>query len=347
MGIVTYCREDTLPTTLRLAALQSRPPAELLVVDAGPDPQRIEQLCRVELDAAGAAVPLRYLAYPHRPSIPAQRNYLLEHATTDVVFFFDDDSFMHPQCAERIMRVYEADRDKQVLAVAAKPTQINPCESAAAAGDVPAEATGGSSPVGVHRDWTVRVRKFVRWPLGQLRRWLRGILNPHNMFVPYDGEFPKMALPESVTRLDVRPLPLMEGFTMTVRTEAASACGYEARMVRGGEDLDFSYRLSRRGSIGRAYTAHVFHAQSARGRSSLFVASALESINPLFCHRLHSSDQRRSLRRLRMTYTRRVLLEAIDDLAASRWSIPRARGFLVGMREMRRILALPDGEVEE
>ncbi len=351
MGVVTYRREDTLPTTLCLAALQSRVPAELVVVDASPDWRHIERRCRAQLDACGATVPLHYYGYPDAPSIPAQRNYLLERTNCDVVFFLDDDSYMHPGCAERIMSVYEADQDGHIHAVAAKPSQQCPDLRHAQGHDVRPQAVNPPDQADAVRSRHGRsvmsaLRKQVRRPLGHIRKRLRQRLQPHNMFVPYDDDFPRMKLPQQVIEQPVRPLPLMEGFTMTMRAEAARRCGFESRMVRGGEDLDFSYRLSRYGAIVRAYTAHVYHAQSRSGRNSPYRATALEATNPLFCHRVHSTDRVRSRSMLRRTYVRRILLEAIDDLAASRWSMPRARGFVKGFARIRGVLALPDEQVD-
>ena len=48
-----------------------------------------------------------------------QRNQAIDLATSDILFFFDDDSLMHPRCAEEIMRVYEADSRALVQAVGA------------------------------------------------------------------------------------------------------------------------------------------------------------------------------------------------------------------------------------
>jgi hypothetical protein len=49
-----------------------------------------------------------------RRSISSQRNQGIRAASVDVVFLFDDDSLMYPDCAAEIMRVYDADSGRSV-----------------------------------------------------------------------------------------------------------------------------------------------------------------------------------------------------------------------------------------
>ena len=42
-------------------------------------------------------------------SLTCQRNQGLEYATGDIVFLFDDDTLMFPDCAEQILKIYEDD----------------------------------------------------------------------------------------------------------------------------------------------------------------------------------------------------------------------------------------------
>jgi GT2 family glycosyltransferase len=340
MGFVTYRRDDTLPTAIRLAAKQTRPPAEVIVVDASPETRYMRGVVMDALDETCPAVPIRYIAYPDRPSIPGQRNYLLNRIDADIVFLMDDDSYMESDCAEAILRVYEADATDEVSAVAAKPMNHPPASLRKGALG-PVQRTSDEPPA------RRSLIKMLRWPLGRCRAWVRHVLQPHNMWVPYDGTFPPMKIPESVADLRVNVLPLMEGFTMTVRREAAVECGYEGRIRRGGEDLDFSNRLARNGVILRSYDARVYHAKSASGRKTHFQSTRLEAINPLFCHRVYSSDARRSERWLRRTYVRRTLLETVDDLYAKRWTVPKGRAYLKGLAQIGYVMKIADEKVDD
>src|SRR5438046_10167125 len=104
--IATYNRQDVLPRCLALAARQTRPPLEIIVVDASPD------------WAATRARVLTTLAVPHPPirweyvqacrrSGSAQRNQGVRLSRADIVFLIDDDSLMYPDRAEQILRVSE------------------------------------------------------------------------------------------------------------------------------------------------------------------------------------------------------------------------------------------------
>src|SRR5690606_9687252 len=53
------------------------------------------------------------------PSLTVQRNQAIAEAGADIVFMIDDDSFMHPDCAEEILRVYDADAKGEIAGIQA------------------------------------------------------------------------------------------------------------------------------------------------------------------------------------------------------------------------------------
>ena len=57
-----------------------------------------------------------YVAAARRSSA-SQRNQGVRLSTADILFLIDDDSLMYPDCAEQIMRIYEADKDKAVSGI--------------------------------------------------------------------------------------------------------------------------------------------------------------------------------------------------------------------------------------
>jgi len=102
--IVTYKLPDVLERTLALAFAQTRRPAEVFVVDASDDWERTCEHLTARFGPANPDVKFLY-EKAERRSASAQRNQLLDQVTSDVVFFFDDDSLMFPDCAEQIMKV--------------------------------------------------------------------------------------------------------------------------------------------------------------------------------------------------------------------------------------------------
>jgi hypothetical protein len=55
-----------------------------------------------------------------------QRNQGLKLTTSEIVFFFDDDSLMYPDCAEQIMNIYEADTQGRIVGINAVPDNTRP-----------------------------------------------------------------------------------------------------------------------------------------------------------------------------------------------------------------------------
>ena len=96
--------------SLRLALRQTRPPIEIVVVDGSPNWQEGRE--RAEAVVKDAC-PLRFEP-ADRISSASQRNQAIRLAAGDVVFALDDDSLMYLDCAEEVMKVYEADRDGMV-----------------------------------------------------------------------------------------------------------------------------------------------------------------------------------------------------------------------------------------
>ncbi len=96
--ICTKDRPHDLQRCLRSLARQSRPPEQLLVVDASEQP--------LQADAWQADLPmLRVIPAP--AGLPRQRNLGLAQAQADVVAFFDDDVELAEEALAQLMAVYE------------------------------------------------------------------------------------------------------------------------------------------------------------------------------------------------------------------------------------------------
>src|SRR5262249_34568845 len=86
--IATYRREHILPRCLRLAAQQTRPPAEVIVVDASPNWEKTRDEILASVAAAHPAIRWAYVAAEQRSSA-FQRNQGVRLAGADILFLID------------------------------------------------------------------------------------------------------------------------------------------------------------------------------------------------------------------------------------------------------------------
>ena len=114
--VATYRREKILPMALNFAVRQTRPPNEIVVVDASENWEATRDLILSTIAVEHPEIRWVYAEAEYRSST-LQRNQGVLLATSEVLFLIDDDSMMYPDCAERIMEVYEADRDHKVMGV--------------------------------------------------------------------------------------------------------------------------------------------------------------------------------------------------------------------------------------
>ena len=326
--IATYKRADMLVKCLRLAAEQTRPPSEIVVVDASPDWQATRQRVMDELGPQYSSI--RWIYEPARiASAAAQRNQGVDLATADVVFIFDDDSLMYPDCAEQIMRVYEADRDGQIGGVQAAEVDRPP--------DASTTADEGEPAIVLPK------RRGNR-----LQRWVRGLLSADRIFVPYDDDYPDRPLPPQVCQLHTGRTRTMPGMTMTLRRDVAATHRFEEILAdRGPEDSDITYRISRQYALAMGFAARVHHVGSPAGRFSSFSRKALGALGPIVLHRIYSTDLNRSRRRSRRMLMRRLFIELIKDLRQGQLSLPGMRGIWFALRHLNRVLAMSEAELRQ
>src|SRR6185312_14717864 len=94
----TYRRPDVLALCLRAALEQTRPPREVIIVDASPDWRASRDHVMAEIAPLRPGVRWQYVEAERR-SLPAQRNQGIALSTAPILFMIDDDSLMYPDCA--------------------------------------------------------------------------------------------------------------------------------------------------------------------------------------------------------------------------------------------------------
>jgi glycosyltransferase involved in cell wall biosynthesis len=100
--IVTMNRPHELRRLLASLQHQSRPPDDILIIDAGAD----SNLAAVFPDADNRIRRIRM-----RPGLSAQRNRGLDEAPGDIVTFVDDDAELTPEYAETVLGCFAREKD--------------------------------------------------------------------------------------------------------------------------------------------------------------------------------------------------------------------------------------------
>lgn len=325
--VATLNRINMLELCVTCALNQTRPPFEIVIVDASDGWQahrdRIAAL-------VGNRVPLIYLPAPERSST-VQRNAAIAACSAEICVLIDDDSMMHPDCVEIILRAYEADTEGKILGIAGgdgpSPFEIQ---------DVARKP--GSSNEGL-------AGKLTRSRIGAFLWRELFLMSRTATFIPYDGPFGS-PLPDwtQAHGLNLVPAVQLPGCRMTVRRSALLQIPFESafRSYSPGEDFDISYRLSRVGLICAAPDARIYHHEVATSRIRREQELVLSICNAAYLLRKHSPDLARDRKRWGVLMARRLLAELFKDGLTRRWSFPQLRAARRAMAISSEILAFPD-----
>lgn len=340
--IATLNRRAALLRTLVFAAHQTCPPRQIVVVDVSEDWEDTRAEAQ-RLLAPWPDIVLDYGTSDIRSSA-TQRNTGIALCRHDIVFLIDDDSFLHPTCAEDVLKVYAADRTGEVAAVAATLVPHIPAapEQQKIKGDRLQRKTSG------------RLRKpglRARILNSSFGRWFnRTVLlqNKNELFIKYD-EPRARTVPAALAGLDVVPVAFMPGSAMTVRRHVALAEPFDTalRFYAAFEDLDAAYRYARHGAILRATKAYLHHFEAEGGRLKRKKLVIFQLLNMLVFLKRHAEDPERFIPVYRRLLRRRLIGEALKDLLSGRLSVPQARGVLTVMRMWRTVWARDTVTIDE
>lgn len=329
--IATLNRQAVLLRTLRHATMQSCPPDQIVVVDVSDNWQETAEKAKLLL-IEFPDIQLDYMTHAVRSSA-TQRNIGVEKCRHDIVFMIDDDSFMHPTCAEEVLKIYAADTNHDVAAVGALLVSDVPPVPDEKAESVPLE----QKVSGRRRSLRLanHLQKMHLW------RWFsRKVLfqSSHELFMKYD-EPRVQTVPKSVSHLDVEPSTFMAGSAMTVRRSVALTEPFDTslRYYAAFEDLDAVYRYARHGVVLRANSAHLHHFEAAGGRMKRKKVVVFQLLNMLVFLKRHSGRPDDWVGRYRIMLWRRLLGEFLKDGLAGRINFPQTSGVLMVMRKWRTV----------
>ncbi len=320
LTICTYNRPHFLVETLRYALNQTRRPTEIVVVDASDDWEDHRDQMLEEFAAEWETVTLVYVPADVR-SLTFQRNQALRLATSDIVFSLDDDIYLYPDAAEKVMAVYDADTDGEIAMVTGRFTD-GPYQTSGKAKHVQA-----AEPVG----------------RSKLREWFETQLTLDSHFVPYSKPVDTSPVPASVRHLNVAPSGLINGARTTFRRKFGIQEGWTEvlRYYAIHDDTDFSYRMSSHGRLVLAPDAGFFHADGADRKISRFRINTIRVRNLLALHVVHSPSCLRSAGRCIASFAKFALLYVVIDISRMRVSLPTARAYVYGILQTPVFLFWP------
>lgn len=337
--IATLNRHEVLKVALTHLLRQTRPPKEIVVVDASENWEEGRAMAE-QLLASQTEIALIYGTSPQRSSA-TQRNLAVSRATGDIVFLVDDDSFLHDSCAAELMRVYEADTSQEVAGVGAFLTDDNPA----------AQPGGAGSGLGRKDTGRASLENLARRVLAtRVGRWInREILyqNAEMLFMRY--EEPRVRhVPPALAHLDVTPTSFMPGSGMSFRRTMGEKEQFDTalRYYAAFEDLDIGYRIARHGQILQARAAKLHHFEAASGRIKRKKAITFQLLNMAVFLKRHADRPGRFLSRYRMMLRRRLLSEFLKDILSRRWRFPQVAGVITAMRHWRDIWRRDPSEID-
>ena len=343
LTIATYNRADILPITLRLAAEQTVPPKEIIVVDASDDWERSRRSILEELATKYTGIAFSYLGATVKGT-GAQKNQAISEATADIVFVFDDDTLMYPDCAEKILRAYEV--DKRIVGVQATNLDEAPpgCEMhRRRRTPVPEKARRVENPAkpGILRSVRSALARFVHRHV-----LLRDI---DLRFVPYVGStYPAHAPLPSAAIGSLSPIPLMVGFKTTIRRTIVEKIRFDTSVRSASiEDLDTSYRASLVGPLLNANKAYVHHIRASSGRDSRRTRTAVSMTHLAMCIRRYAPNHPSVRYRFYVHWFRACVAGALNDLADREYRFPTLVGSVRAFALTRRAFRAGDHRLDE
>ena len=243
--IATYNRPDDLARTVESLVAQTVLPAELCIVDSSPE---APARARIEQLCSEAGLPLDY-HHPAPKGLTVQRNVGIDRTKGDPVFLIDDDVWMASDCHEEVLAEYER-WGPELGGVRATPVR-------------PAQP---SLPTRIYR----RIFGIGGW-------WPEA-----------SGKVRPGFYAEGVSdSAGVRKLEYFNGWFMSFRREVFEHERFDEALSGYGykEDIDFSYRVSRRYTLVQTPKARCDHLKSPSARLNSHNLQRMNLANQFYLHR--------------------------------------------------------------
>lgn len=243
--IATRNRPQELIKAIESIVKQTVLPGELCIVDSSDETPLRDE---IESMCATVGLPMDYV-HPAPRGLTVQRNVGIDRTEGDPVFFVDDDVYLEPDCHEQILEEY-AKWGPELGGVRATP--VTPAR-----------------PPMVSILWRKLFGIGGWWPeaSGKMRRgfWVEGI---------------------SIAK-GVRRIEYMTGWFMSFRREVLEHERFDEALSGYGhkEDVDFTYRVSRRYAMVQTPAARCEHFQTVTNRLPSHKLMRMNLANQFYLHR--------------------------------------------------------------
>lgn len=319
--IATLNRRDALVRSLTHAVQQSHPPSEVVVIDTSDDWQDTYQFVKDQIFSTYPEINLIYKSSPIRSSA-TQRNEGLDLCTSDIIFILDDDSFMFPDCAEEIIKIYQADITQQVACIGISLSDtIPPLNNPNASAKIEKKQTGNRKDSFQKRILNTKIGRWIN------KKIL--LQSMDELFIKYEGAR-DLYVPESLEDMQVYPTTFLPGCAITVRRSVTQAEQFDTvlRYYAAFEDLDATYRFGRHGLALIAQKSKLHHFEAASGRIKRKKVIVFQLLNMIIFIKRHCKNPDIYLPAYRKLLWRRLVGEFLKDTLSGRYDFPQLRGVL-------------------
>jgi glycosyltransferase involved in cell wall biosynthesis len=270
--IATRNRPAALRLSIPRMLAQSRPPAQLIVVDSSDD--HAATVRAVKESVADHSVALTILQSER--GLTLQRNASLARIKHPVVFFPDDDSIWFPGTAEIQMDAYERDEENKIAAIGAAESPTPPPDWEIARAD---------------RTYQVRLSQRFHQKFAKYRTQFEDefFTDPFGLLGKKD--WPDTGnVPDWFRTNDIVFVPYITGFRMSFRTETIRVLGFDHALSGYSlcEDIDVSFGAWRKGWVVAARNARVYHYRSPERRENGYRYGVIQILNRAYIVAKHS-----------------------------------------------------------
>ncbi|MEC4802830.1 MAG: glycosyltransferase [Jaaginema sp. PMC 1080.18] len=325
--IPTLNRGNILRNSLPTFINQTRLPKQIIVVDASDSWQE----SKVEiLGTIAPTKPEIEWIYLHSDikSLTYQGNLGAEKCSSDILFLLDDDSFPYPNYAEKVLKVYESDREGIVGGVCG--FLVN------------------TLPNGINQEFSKTLRSASEKRRGIFVQAVQRLWYQERFFLPYDGKYHIYDTSKIAKEVPIQDLALLHGCRMSYRISAfREVGGFDTILINKGTDVDLSYRVSQKYALVLACDALIYHDETPVARLKRYNMACLVVANALVLYILKASQEQNIVLTTYLFAITRCLLELARDAAKPQRGFPHARGAFYALRSLPKFLKLDRDRLRE
>lgn len=284
VAIATRNRAQVLDLSLPLLLKQSRKPNNIIIVDSSDDPKAVANVLKTYLPTTD--IPIKLIRSSAGTAV--QRNVALEHVTSDIVMFPDDDSLLLPGALEAIMRIYETDVDERIGGVCGREVLEAPADVLAVA----------------RRSYQMTRIDRIKKVIARQRFLLERRFCPDPLTLHGKSRCNALGVLAWLGEKNAVPVEFMAGFRMSFRTRLIAEHRFDEALGRYAlfEDVDASFSIMKTHLIVAAWDARIFHYRSPERRDAGKMLGVTQILNRAYVICRHA-DSGAHARRFLKNYT--------------------------------------------